>query len=249
MNDIRRHGLTFKVQSQDKGGDDFSVARDLVENLFFDIAKLCTRYCNDTFRDLPYTFSERCLDSVLLPALSNLCDSQVLVEYPVTRNCSNRRKEIKDARGRIDYWCVYKGYSFVIELKHSYDCFTTTKTRDDKVTSRWLEMNDQLDSVKKEVKEYEEATKGIIRLGLHFITSYSSKEPDDLLLAEFKKSIPEAFERFQRDLGKQYPSLRPDLMICWKIPPRIVLSDYETYPGLWAIAKIYPAIKHRGAKE
>ena len=246
MEDVKKHNLSFIKQTIDKESEYYFIAKDLVENLFFDMAKLCTKYDNSVFYDLPYTFSERCLDSVLLPALSKLCDSQVLVEYPVTRR-SNRRVQFDDASGRIDYWCIYKGYSFVIELKHSFDCFTTNNTREDMVTSRWITMNDQLDSVKKEIKEFEEKTKGVIRIGLHIVTSYSDKEPDNFLIAQFKKSIPETFSRFQSDLAKPYRSLKPDLIICWKIPARIVLLGYQTFPGLWAIAKILPAIHHRGA--
>ena len=35
-------------------------------------------------------------------------------------------------------------------------------------------------------------------------------------------------------------------MICWKIPKSIVFNCEHTYPGLWAFAKIYPVIKHKG---
>ena len=249
MIDIKRYGLSFVKQSAEKDDEGFGIATDLIENLFCDMAKLCTKYSNDTFYELPYTYSERCLDSVLLPALSKLCDSRVLVELPATRQCHNRRFSIDEYSGRIDYWCVYKDYSFVIELKHSFDCFTTSTTRENKVTSRWITMNEQLQSVEKEIRKYEEDTKGIIRIGLHIITSYSDKEPNNQLIKQFKQSIPDSFERFQRDLAKPYRSLKPDFMICWKIPPRIIEFGDHTFPGLWAITKIYPAISHRGAKQ
>ena len=248
MTDYKRYHLSFIEQAADKENEDYIIAKDLVENLFYGMANLSTKYANNVFFDLPYTFSERCLDSVLLPALSKICNSQVLVEYPVTRRSSNRRQQIDDSSGRIDYWCVYNGYSFVIELKHSYDCFSSTKTREDKVTSRWITMNDQLDSVKKEIMDFEEKTKGVIRLGLHIVTSYSDKAPNASLITQFKNSIPKTFERFQSDLAKPYQSLKPDLIICWKIPAKIVLRGVQTFPGLWAIAKIYPASKHRGSK-
>lgn len=239
----------FEEVASDREIKGFSVAKDLVENLFYEMTKLSTKYANDTFFDLPYTYSERSLDSILLPALSKLCKSKVLVEYPAKRRDTGRYEETNETSGRIDYWCIYKEYSFIIELKHSYDCFTTSKTREDKVTSRWIKMNEQLDSVKYEVKKYEEATKGIIRLGLHIVTSYSDKAPDKQVIAQFSDSIPDTFKRFQRDLAKPKRSQKPDLLICWKIPSRIVMRGVQTYPGLWAIAKIYPAIKHRGAKK
>ena len=248
MTDIKRLPAAFIEQCIEKENNDFAIAKELVEYLFRDMAKLCKKYDNDSFFDLPYTYSERRLDSVLLPALSKLCDSKVLVELPATRQCNTRRFQVNESSGRIDYWCVYKGYSFVIELKHSYDCFTTPTTRDDKVTSRWIKMNEQLQSIEKEIKRYVEETKGVIRLGLHVITSYSDKEPDNQLIAQFDKSIPSTIERFLRDLSRPYPSLKPDLLICWKIPHQMVLKGAQTFPGLWIIAKIYPAIRHHGSK-
>lgn len=47
-------------------------------------------------------------------------------------------------------------------------------------------MHEQLQSLEKEIKKYEEATKGVIRIGLHTITSYSSQKPDTQLLKAFK---------------------------------------------------------------
>ncbi len=233
----------------DKKSEDYAIAKELVENLFCGMAKLCKKYDNETFCELPYTYSERRLDCVLLPVLSKLCEAKVLVEFPTIRRPFILNNSEDETSGRIDYWCAYKGYSFVIELKHSFDCFTTPKTREDKVTSRWVNMINQLDSVKNEIKEYEEDTKGVIRLGLHFITSYSDKEPNQELIRQFTKSIPDTFERFKRDLAQKHHSLRPDLLICWKIPHQIVLDGDQTFPGLWAIAKFYPKILHRGAKK
>ena len=249
MEIIKRHRLSFAEAFYGNGeGESFLVAKELVNNLFFEMSKLCKKYSNETFHDLPYTYRERQLDSVLLPALSKLCNSMVFAELPVKRECNNRRFHVEKSSGRLDYWCVYKDYSFVIELKHSYDCFTTSKTREKTITERWIKMNEQLQSLEKEIKYYEENTKGVIRIGLHIVTSYSDKSPDNQLYLEFLKSIPLTFERIQKDLSKRYPSLKPNLMICWKIPKKIVFNDCEqTFPGLWAVAKIYPVIKHQGA--
>lgn len=239
---------SFIEQAAKKEREDFIIGKELVENLFYEMARLCKKYDNDVFYDLPYTYSERRLDSVLLPALSKLCDSRVLVELPVTRRSASVDSLDEERSGRIDYWCIYREYSFVIEIKHSFDCFTTSKTREDKVISRWDEMNTQLNSVKQVIREYEEDTKGVIRLGIHFITSYSDKEPNNQLIAQFNNSILDSFKRFNRDLAKKDRSCKPDLLICWKIPHRIVKIGEQTFPGLWAIAKIYPHIRHKGAK-
>ena len=246
--EIKKHNLSFvEAFSENYEGESFIVAKELVNNLFFDMAKLCTKYSNKIFCDLPYTYRERQLDSVLLPALSKLCNSMVFAELPVKRKCNNRNFNIEESSGRLDYWCIYKGYSFVIELKHSYDCFTTPNTREGVVTERWLKMNEQLQSLDKEIKHYEENTKGVIKIGLHIITSYSDKAPNNQLYLQFQDSIPMTFERMQKDLCKRKTSLKPNLMICWKIPKNIVFNSEHTFPGLWAFAKIYSVVKHKGA--
>lgn len=247
MKTIKKHGLSFvEMESNIAEDEGFKIAKELIENLFFDMAKLSTKYRNDIFCDLPYTYTERRLDCVLLPALSKLCNYMVMVEVPAIRECANRRFKVEKSNGRIDYWCIYKNYSFVIELKHSYDCFTTDKTRERNLTSRWVKIHEQLQSLKKEIKNREEKTKGVIRIGLHMITSYSDKNRDKQLLKEFKNNIPETFGRFQKDFSKKYPSLKPNFILCWKIPSKLVESYECTYPGFWAITKIYPAVKHNG---
>ena len=248
--EIKKHGLSFEETFIGNGDKSTSVAKDLISNLFYEMAKLCTKYCNKSFCDLPYTYRERQLDSVLLPALSKLCNSMVFAELPAKRECKNRLFQVDKSSGRLDYWCIYKDYSFVIELKHSYDCFTTSKTRKRTVTDRWIKMNEQLRSLDKDIKCYEENTKGVIKIGLHIVTSYSDKAPTKQLYFNFIESIPQTFVRMQKDLCKKYISLRPDLIIFWKIPKTIVFEDEEqTFPGLWAFAKIYPVIKHKGAIE
>lgn len=247
---IPRHDLSFYEEVVENDNEAFAIAKDLIENLFFDMSKLCTKYCNDAILwDPPYTYSERRLDCVLLPVLSKLCNSLVFTEYPTRRQSTKRYDPDKCKEGRIDYLCIYKGYTIVIELKHSFDCFLTPDTRDDKVTSRWDDMIKQLQSLKKEVKHYQERTKCVILVGLHLITSYSDKAPTPSLVSSFRDGIQKTFLRFRDDLGKKHPSHKPDLMICWNIPNRIVLHDERTYPGLWALAKIYDPITHKGSKQ
>lgn len=236
-------GLTFYEKTIEKTDEAYNIAKELVEKLFFGMSKLSTKYCNDIFCDLPFLYSERRLDCVLLPTLSKICNSMVLVELPVNREYSKNQDPNDQSSGRIDYWCIYKEYSFIIELKHSYDCFTTPITRERKILERWLEMNTQLKSVKYYAKQCEEKTKGVIRLGLHLITSYCDKYPNKELVSCFKESVHITFRRLAKDI----PSPKPDMMLCWSIPHNIVFSYERTYPGLWALAKIYPPIHHHGA--
>ena len=55
--EIKKHNLSFvEAFSENYEGESFIVAKDLVNNLFFDMAKLCTKYSNKIFCDLPYTY-------------------------------------------------------------------------------------------------------------------------------------------------------------------------------------------------
>ena len=247
MEPIKKYGLSFYEMAPDRSDDAYLAAKRLLENLFFLLSKLSTKFCNEKydFCDMPYTYTERRLDSVLLPALSKICDSLVLTELPVDRKLKGDL-----FKGRIDYWCIYEGYSFIIELKQSYDDFETTTTRKNSIQKRWKTMIEQLDSVKSEARAYEEKTKGVIRIGIHMITSYTSKVPTQELVVGFnKEKIFEIAQRFQKDISKKTPAHKTDLLLCWKIPPRIVKSnDYMTFPALWLAATIYPPIIHAGIK-
>lgn len=246
MKSLRKYGLKFYEEAVEGDNDAYLVAKRLVENLFSQLSKLSTKYCNETFCDMPYTYTERRLDSVLLPVLSKICDAKVLTEYPVSRS-----QQDDQSAGRIDYWCIYEGYSFVIELKQSYDNIRTPRTKKDKLIERWQEMITQLDSIKKDVKEFEEQTNGVIRLGLHVITSRDKEENDNGNMKPFAQMIDEIAQRLRTDLSKATPRRKPDMLICWQIPQDIVEQSAKwglVFPGLWMVAKIYPQIQHKGMK-
>lgn len=259
LDDIRPrpYGLNFveatfydKVRERKKA---FRVSKDFVEKLFFGISKICTKYINDVSWDLPYIFTERTLDGVIVPVLSKLCDSIVLTELPTHRYSKKKNYLVEDSQGRIDYWCIYQNYTFVIEMKHGYDTF---KPNDEDESLRktvyddWHIMNAQLISLTDEIRGYQEKTKGVIRLGLHFITSRKHKSPSKSLVNDFRRTdnIEQTMRSFSR-IGQIYKSSYPDLAICWKIPFWMV-ETYEdvTYPGLWVIAKILDPEIHSGAK-
>lgn len=237
MSNVTKNGLTFREEIENKDFEGFSVAKKLVRNLFFDMSELCTHYCNNRFCDMPYSYSERSLDSVLLPALSKLCNYMVWVEYPTERKLRGKAPK----NGRIDYVCIYQGYTFVIELKHGYDCFNSDYTKST-VFKRWDEMTKQLNSVERYVKLFEESTKGVIRIGLQIVSSYSETLFGKAFIERFHKSIPRTFKQFKRDL-------KPDIMICWEIPEKTVKQDPCKIPGLWALAKIYDPLTHKGSKQ
>lgn len=115
-------------------------------------------------------------------------------------------------------------------------------------------MNEQLFTIENDVRQYTELTKGVIRIGLHIITSYSDKEPSKILIDKYKEKISSIIERLPSQVikidGKNFPSLKPNILIGWIIPDKIVLDEraWETIPGIWAMAKVLPPIQHTGFK-
>lgn len=249
----RPYGLCFEMATfygkERERKKAFKVAKEFVEELFFGISKKCTKYINNVSWDLPYAFSERTLDSVIAPVMSYLCDSIILTELPTHRYSKRKNYEVEDSDGRIDYWCIYQNYSFVIEIKHGYDTFKQNKDSDNlrkNVYEDWRTMNKQLNSLEEEIKGYQEKTKGVIRIGLHFITSRTSKELTKDLINDFRKkeNIKQTMQRFSK-IGQNFKLSCPDFALCWKIPWSMIekynrLEEYDDkiYPGFWVIAKI-----------
>lgn len=240
----------FLLSTKEKKEESYLVAYNLVRYLLIGMAKRARVFCSNKydFADYPFTYQERQLDSILLPELSKLCNGYVFTEYPVTRNCKKKGLEANNSKGRIDYWCIYKGYSFAIELKHSYDNYNTEKTKEETLR-RWKTMNFyQLHSIKKELKSFEEKTNGIIPLALHFITSESSMEPTDEQRNEYKLRERETLTRLYNDLRH---ISEPDFISLWEIE-RDMYVDYQpkgsSYPGLILVSKFYDLILHSGSK-
>jgi hypothetical protein len=197
----------------------------------------------------PYIYTERRLDSVVLPALSYICDGVVLTELPVERKISPEDDSVH--HGRVDYWCIYKGYTFVIEMKGTRAIFkgNIVNTREHSVKGRWRKMIEQLINVEEDCRNtLIENTKGIIRLGLHFITSVADIEPDWDDIAEYRETIDERMERMRRDIAKRFNyklDYTPNFAAAWLIPDDMISSNPDaTYPGVMLFAKVFEDLPH-----
>ena len=253
MNLRFRHGTVnnqdFLFSLTESQEDYYFVTYDLVRNLLTGMAKRSKPFCSLHklgFVDYPFTYSERQLDSILLPELSELCKGVVIAEYPITRN--SKKFASDNSRGRIDYWCIYKDYSFSIEVKHSYHNMRSNKTKKE-TTHRWYVMNKyQQDSSRKDLQTFIEHTNGIIRLSLQFVTVESGKEPNDNLLIDYKNKEQSILIRLYEDMKT---IAEPDFISSWEIDSKLVkqLPFYGTsYPGLILAAKFYEPILHDGSK-
>ena len=239
-----RNSQSFLFSAKESDEAYYDVAYELTKKLFIGMAKQALAF-NSTKYDIyepPFVFRERQLDTLIMPVLASLCKGLAFAEYPMTRNCKKKGLEIEDSQGRIDYWCIYKDYSVVIEVKHSYDNFETSCTNDERLLQRWRTMNVvQLGNVKDEIKHFEEKTKGVIRLGLHFITS-----PSDNIREAYISQERVMLDRLYKDL-KTVAS--PDFMSVWEIDKDMVYYNNDrAYPGLIVMAKFFKDIKHKGSK-
>lgn len=157
-----RNSQSFLFSAKESDEAYYDVAYELTKKLFIGMAKHALAF-NSTKYDIyepPFVFRERQLDTLIMPVLASLCKGLAFAEYPMTRNSKKKGLEIENSQGRIDYWCIYKDYSVVIEVKHSYDNFETPCTNDGRLLQRWRTMNIiQLGNVKDDIKHFEEKQK------------------------------------------------------------------------------------------
>ncbi len=245
-----RNSQSFLFSAKESDEAYYDVAYELTKKLFIGMAKHALAF-NSTKYDIyepPFVFRERQLDTLIMPVLVSLCKGLAFAEYPMTRNSKKKGLEIENSQGRIDYWCIYKDYSVVIEVKHSYDNFETPCTNDERLLQRWRTMNIvQLGNVKDEIKHFEEKTKGVIRLGLHFVTSHSSTNPSDNIRETYISQERVMLDRLYKDLKTV---VSPDFMSVWEMDKDMVYYDNDrAYPGLIVMAKFFKDIKHKGSED
>ena len=246
-----KDGIEIRSSIIDSKDEYMNVAYEILHRLLFQFAKLSMKAYRPRKNayNLPYMYSERRLDSVVTPALSDICDGLVLTEMPAVRKKSKKR--IKSKHGRVDYWCIFKGYTFVIEMKGSHDRFDCETVREYSLIRRWGKMIEQLNEVAEECELMEEKTKGVIRLGLHFVSSWSPKVFSNKRVEEYREGC-------DCDLNVICDSLAtccntaggaPTYAAVWLIPDKMVYWKDATYPGVMLIAKAFEDIKHKPSDE
>ena len=249
---LRKSNVKLWVSKSTEKEKFYKVGREFVIDLLSGMAKLAIKYYHGSgCMDFPYRQGERQLTSLILPTLSKMSNGAVMVEYPVKRNRNTKEVKFENASGRLDYWCIYKDFSFAIEVKHSFDAFKTSKTCM-KDIDKWRYLNNgQIVSLKKEIQsEWTDPTKGVIPIGLHFITSYSysskplTEEKRSEIIKQYKKGISTLLDRLQCDVCKKKPTkTTPNIMACWMpIDDMIFPDDYWAFPGLIVMAKLFQPI-------
>lgn len=240
---VEESKVYYSVVQQDE--DYQTVTNEFLKKLLKEFARLSMK----SFRprigaaNFAYMYSERRLDSVVLPALSNICDGVVLTELPVIRKKSKRK--VKSEHGRADYWCIYKGYTFVIEMKGSRDRLDCSTVRENSVIKRWGTMIEQLIDIRETCEKLDDNTKGVIRLGLHFLSSWSPADPTQDEIVEYRSLALSNLNAICNEIATKHgkPEYEPSFAALWQIPEKMVLY-YEdvTYPGVMLVAKVFEPI-------
>ena len=244
-----RNGIVIHYSEPTSKDAYMQVAHEFLQSLMKEFAELSMK----SFRprigadNFPFMYSERRLDSVVLPALSNICDGVVLTELPVKRKKANNH--VKSEHGRLDYWCIYGGYTFAIEMKGTHDRFDCDTIRENSVMKRWGKMIEQLKDVESECKAMTENTKGVIRLGLHFISSWANKEPNEELVDDYRENAQGYLRAFTEQISERYddkPETNPSYAADWIIPDDMVYHwNNATYTGVMLYAKVFEPVLHK----
>lgn len=225
-------------------------ALKFIEAIFQEFAKDSMRFFQPDIHleDPPYLYTERPFDSVILPALHRLCRGLVLAELPVKRSDH-------ETSGRIDYWCIYEGYSFIIEMK-STECCLGYGPKKYRMIGRWGLMCKQLESSENDARKYIEYTKGVIPIGLHFVTAKGSAAKWDYRGQRMTELCKETMQEYADAVSKphtvdgQVRVHKPSFVGGWIVPQnnRYPIKG-EIHPFVMLLGKINPKIQHEGAPE
>lgn len=233
---------TVVFSKNDSSKTHLDIAGRFIKDLFTSFIRRCIPSFDNEYGyvQMPYLFSERQLDSVLLPALYDLCDGHVIAELPVVRYDADGA----ESHGRIDYWCMYDGYSMYIEVKHVYQTMKAIESvdNDGRLQKCWDTMNGyQMRSLSDELKHSYEKRKGIIRLALEFVAL-----KDGSTFKEEECGM-EGVPLSDLDTLSSMVSPSPTHVAAWYVGKDIAEAAAEHQgkfcPVLAVLAKSYPTLK------
>lgn len=214
-----------------KDGQGMRIATDFMRKLTTAFAKQSSKYIN-AISDAPFAYHEKQLHSILAPAISTITDA-FLMEQPIERLLTKKRDQTeKNYAGWLDYWCRYREIDLFIELKHDFDDLKT-KTIEKRATTNWKDMKTQLESLKKEAKDFSEYCKGVLLISLHVVTIYDIQENE--IDIDYEKLI-EIQNRYCNKFDSNWSGL-------WILHRDLYNESHnedlkQYYPGVMLIARI-----------
>lgn len=149
-----------------------------------------------TMHNIAYANRERQLQSIITPAIYELCNA-VFLEKSTYRS--------KDDYGWIDYLCLYKDdYIFLVELKHAYNNIKSEELDKD-IREKWEEVVEQINSINSEnneIKDFTEYKKDkIYKIALLVVTDYEKVKSKN---SEIDLAEDETFNQVNENKGINY---------------------------------------------
>ncbi len=232
---VKNCGKVSKI-SMIEGGPGSGISRFLLYESSISFIKACTQYYNFV-GEFPFTYSERQLNSVLLPAFVDNSDS-VFLEQPVSR----KKRRHKPTTGRLDYWIAYGDTVFLVELKHSWGVMESPRINE--ITKKkWKDGISQIRSMKKsDVTDISIKGDKVIKMVLMIMPFYVSTTKDKKSLKRYNiKDIEKKHKTTLSDLNPE-----PHWSLTWYLHDKLQkpqLYDYkktrfEKYPMLEIFAFI-----------
>lgn len=105
--------VAFEWGYDSKGDIVKKIARDFLEEIIEEIAKICFEYQNAIDDDHLFFWGERQFDGAVCPAISKVSDAFIM-RHPIGR----KKRGHGRWKGRIDYWAHYDNINVFLELKH-----------------------------------------------------------------------------------------------------------------------------------
>lgn len=221
-------------------GSGSRVSRDFLSKLIRRIVERATQYYDQTEEHV-FNYRERQLHSVVCPSIADLTSSY-LIEHPLTR------KPTGDAeyRGNVDYWVCYRGYSFLIELKHTYFAYKRASKPRRTVNRKFLRALKQLGNIRKAECRNLTIGKGLIKVAIETVVFYrSSKEKAKLESDLEKQDFSELLQEMVENAGL---ANRLNLLAIWLLDEELIEpvaceKTFEIYPAVAFIGSVSEIIE------
>jgi hypothetical protein len=226
---VRKAGYIL-VDSDLKDGPAVRKSKDFLEKTSKSFARACAKYC-DAVGELPFTYRERQIASVFLPALAKVSDA-VFTEQPIQR----RAKE-KSGPGWLDYWVLCGSTTFLIELKHSWFSSRSKQLRVG-TSAAWRKAIEQLRRIHKADALGISSTDHVVKVAIMIVPSYQSATDKSKLLNVGREESKETFDSFVKQL-----SPAPNWSSLWSLSedlqgPYETEVGWERFPCVTIVAKV-----------
>jgi hypothetical protein len=174
------------IQSKLDVGSGMRVTNDLFTELLHGFQARALKYMN-SLNEPPFAESEKQLHTMLAPTFDALAEV-FLMEYPL-----RRKSDSKENVGWVDYWCRYRGFDFMIEVKHHHIKWDA-KNPHRLIHRGWKHIHEaQLKPIQHEMAFISAFNKGVFPCALHISTVDAPENIDYQTISNQLKLLPKKF--------------------------------------------------------